>query len=124
MQADGEARTAQVGPIYSAEQVIEVEAQRVVEDDLHTDITLLRLEMPDGTLGFPAWQFEEAVRPGVRAVVAELLAVVVTPWMIANWLTEPQPAMGGRTPLAALRDDADVDRVVTAARQATHAWSQ
>lgn len=76
------------------------------------------LEMRDGTIAYPVFQFDaRRPLPGVGEVVRALAASVATSWTTASWLTSPNADLGGRRPVDALREDGDVDVVVTVARR-------
>ncbi|MGH9119175.1 MAG: hypothetical protein ACRD0A_15230 [Acidimicrobiales bacterium] len=77
---------------------------------------LLALRTGSGRLVYPAFQFNgNDVLPGVVDVLAVARPDPVTAWTVASWLTTPDPVLGGRTPVAALRDG-DADAVLVAAR--------
>jgi hypothetical protein len=79
------------------------------------------LGIPDGgAWKFPAWQFDaespDGVIPGLPAVLKALGSYVpVSALQKAAWLTRRNAALGGRTPLQALRDG-EVENVVEEAQ--------
>jgi hypothetical protein len=113
--ADDRAWAAQLGPAYRqghVAQLLDKSRQAVSADQ-----GLLRLEMRDGQIGYPVFQFEgRRVLPGMRDVLRVLAPVVATSWTIASWLTSPAPELDGRTPLEALRTG-ELDAVLALARQ-------
>lgn len=112
--ADDRAWFEQLGPAYRPADVAELLAKS--KQAVSADHRLLRLEMRSGGVGYPAFQFDgRRLLPGVGEVVRTLSPVVETSWTIASWLTSPQPALAGSTPLERLRAG-EVDAVVGAAR--------
>jgi hypothetical protein len=80
------------------------------------DRGLLRLDMRDGNVGYPVFQFDGRRQlPGIREVVRTFAPVVASAWTTASWLTSPAPELGNRTPLAALRG-AEEEKVLALAR--------
>ncbi|MGO8671865.1 MAG: antitoxin Xre/MbcA/ParS toxin-binding domain-containing protein [Capsulimonadaceae bacterium] len=75
------------------------------------------LAIPEnGRLLFPLWQFDPSGPHGVLKGLPEVLkALAVSPLSKARWLTRPNPAFDGRSPLEILREG-DTRRVVEAAR--------
>lgn len=112
----------QLGPVYSQVQVAELLGKS--KQAVSADKGLLRLEMRNGTVGYPVFQFQgDRLVSGLRQVVLELSPVVATSWTIASWLTSPSADLGGRTPLEVLRRG-DVNVVVPVARRVAAAWSR
>lgn len=113
--ADDRAWAAQLGPVYRQSDVARLlhKSRQAVS----ADQGLLRLEMRDGQIGYPVFQFDgRRVLPGMRAVVRALAPVVASSWTTASWLTSPAPELDGRTPLEALRAG-DVEAVLALARR-------
>jgi len=117
--ADDRAWAEQLGPPYrqgDVARLLEKSRQAVSADS-----SLLRLEMRDGEIGYPVFQFDgRRVLPGIRAVIGILGPVVASPWTIASWLTSASSILDGRTPIQALRDG-HIEAVTAAARQAAEA---
>ena len=102
----------QLGPVYSQGQVAELLGKS--KQAVSTDKGLLGLEMRDGRVGYPVFQFEgDRILPGMQNVVRALSSVAATSWTVASWLTSPSSDLGGKTPLERLRrgDVSDVSRV-------------
>lgn len=113
--ADDRAWAAQLGPAYRQGQVARLLGKS--RQAVSADQGLLRLEMRDGQIGYPVFQFEgRRLLPGMRDVVRVLAPVVATSWTIASWLASPAPALDGRTPLEALRAG-EADTVLALARE-------
>lgn len=85
---------------------------------------LLRLEMRDGEIGYPVFQFDGRRKlPGIREVIDILGPVVASPWTIASWLTSPAAALDGRAPVQILRDGR-IEAVTAAARRTAEALAR
>jgi len=57
-----------------------------------------------GGLRFPRWQFDPDGADGVLAGFPDVLrALDVSPLAKVSWFIRPNPYLGGRTPLAALK---------------------
>ena len=96
--------------------------QRLVRDasrDTRYQIErLLRLEMRDGEIGYPVFQFDGRRKlPGIPEVIDILAPVVASPWTIASWLKSPAADLEGRAPVKALRDG-NIEAVTASARRA------
>lgn len=113
--ADDHAWKAQLGPVFRQGDVARLLGK--TKQAVSEDRKLLRLEMRSGAVGYPVFQFDgRRLLPGIDEVVAVLGPAVETPWTIASWLTSPQPALDGATPLTELRADR-TERVVDLATQ-------
>lgn len=75
---------------------------------------LLRITNADGRPAYPVAQFDGRRVVGGLGAVLQVLLAVDDPLTVSSWLTIAKPALGGRTPLAALGDD-QADQVVAAA---------
>jgi hypothetical protein len=54
---------------------------------------------------YPVWQFgEHGLMPGVRECLAELVSSGSDQWAVMRFFLAPSEQLGGRTPLALLRD--------------------
>ena len=124
--AAGGAWSADVGPFYDtagARAALDgVSKQAVSQRVADGRILALRLA-PDGTgrerLVYPVWQFVPVVLRHLSRVLTAAgfdAERAVTGWTIAAWLTAPDPATSGRTPLELLRAG-HVEQVVTAAAE-------
>lgn len=112
--ADDRAWAEQLGPVYRQSDVARLLGKS--KQAVSADKRLLRLEMRNGEVGYPAFQFDGRRQlPGVADVVAVLGPVVATSWTIASWLASPQPRLDGTRPLDLLAGG-QVDAVVSAAR--------
>ena len=80
---------------------------------------LLRLTKRDGENLFPAFQFDRSGRPFpvLPRVLQAFEGAVSSPWAIASWLSAPEPALDGRTPVEWMRGRGDEDRLVQAAER-------
>ena len=101
--------------------------QRLVRDaspDTRYQIErLLRLEMRDGEIGYPVFQFDGRRKlPGIPEVIDILGPVVASPWTIASWLKSPAADLEDRAPVKALRDG-NIEPVTASARRAGPAWN-
>ena len=103
-----------VGPALSQADVarlLDVSVQAVSKNH-----GLLRVRNRDGRVVYPVVQFDgRRVLPGLPDVFA-LLDGPLLPLTVASWLVTSAPALGDRTPVAALRDG-DADLVLRLARQ-------
>lgn len=120
--ADDRAWAGQLGPAYRQGDVARLlhKSRQAVS----ADSGLLRLDMRDGEIGYPVFQFDgRRVLPGLREVVRALAPAVATGWTTASWLTSPTPDLDGRTPLDALRAG-EADRVLELARRTAAALSR
>jgi hypothetical protein len=110
---DDRAWTEQLGPVYTQGQVAELLGKS--KQAVSTDKGLLRLDMRDGRVGYPVFQFEgDRILPGMQDVVRALAPVAATSWTVASWLTSPSSDLGGETPLERLRRG-DVSEVTVVA---------
>jgi hypothetical protein len=85
---------------------------------------VLQLTTRAGVHVFPVAQFGDdgALAPGLSDVIAELATGVDDdPWTWAVWLTNGNPARGGKSPFRMLHDG-DLDRVVREACRAAWVW--
>jgi len=120
--ADDRAWAEQLGPAYRQGDVARLLGKS--RQAVSADKGLLRLEMRDGEIGYPLFQFQgRRVLPGVRDVVGILAPMVATSWTIASWLTSPAADLDDRAPIQALRDR-HVDAVTTAARRTAEALAR
>ncbi|MGA8260549.1 MAG: hypothetical protein WB783_10080 [Arenicellales bacterium] len=100
--ADDRAWSEQLGPAYRQGDVARLLGKS--RQAVSADSGLLRLDMRDGEIGYPVFQFDGRRQlPGIREVVRTFAPVVASAWTTASWLTSPVPELGDRTPLAALR---------------------
>jgi len=119
---DDQAWTDQLGPAYSQGQVAELLGKS--KQAVSTDKGLLRLDMRDGRVGYPIFQFDgDRILPGIQAVVRALAPVAATTWTVASWLTSPSSDLGGETPLERLRSG-DVSDVTALADRLAVAWAR
>lgn len=111
--------TDAVGPFYDTDGVSALLggiSKQAVNDRVRRH-RLLALRTGSGRLVYPAAQFDgERVVDGLGDVLGVLAPDDTEAWMVASWLTTPDPDLGDRTPVAALRAG-DVAPVVAAARQ-------
>lgn len=114
--ADDRAWTAQLGPAYRQSDVALLLGKS--KQAVSADAGLLKIEMRNGSLGYPAFQFDgHQQQAGVREVVTVLSPVVATPWTVASWLTSGNAQLDGLRPIDALRAGR-IDEVVTLAHRA------
>jgi hypothetical protein len=119
---DDQAWTDQLGPVYTQGQVAELLGK--TKQAVSTDKGLLRLDMRDGRIGYPIFQFEgDRILPGIQDVVRALAPVAATSWTVASWLTSPSSDLGGETPLERLRRG-DVPEVTVVADRLAVAWAR
>jgi hypothetical protein len=119
---DDQAWTDQLGPVYTQGQVAELLGK--TKQAVSTDKGLLRLDMRDGRIGYPIFQFEgDRILPGIQDVVRALAHVAATSWTVASWLTSPSSDLGGETPLERLRRG-DVPEVTVVADRLAVAWAR
>ncbi len=112
----------QLGPAYTQGQVAELLGKS--KQAVSSDKGLLRLEMRDGSVGYPVFQFDgDRILPGISNVVRALSPVAATTWTVASWLTSPSSDLDGRTPLERLRRGEVSDVAVVADRLAA-AWAR
>ncbi len=111
--ADDRAWAEQLGPAYRQGDVARLLGKS--RQAVSADRGLLRLEMRDGEIGYPVFQFDgKRQLPGIREVVRALAPSVASEWTIASWLTSPCTELEKRSPLTALRDG-EQDRVTALA---------
>jgi len=100
--ADDRAWAEQLGPAWRQGDVARLLGKS--KQAVSADTGLLRLEMRNGEIGYPAFQFDgRRVLPGLRDVVRTLAPAVATNWTIASWLTSATDELDKHTPLEALR---------------------
>ena len=111
--------TDAVGPFYDTEAVMSLlggVSKQAVNDRVRRH-RLLALRTGSGRLVYPAAQFhDERVIDGLGDVLDALVPDNTEAWMVASWLSTPDPDLGDRTPIAALRAGAH-DDVLRAARE-------
>lgn len=115
--------TDAVGPFYDTDGVMTLlggVSKQAVSDRVRRH-RLLALRTGSGRLVYPAAQFDgEHVVDGLGDVLDVLVPDNTEAWMVASWLTTPDPELGGDTPLGALRAG-ERDAVVRAAREVSGA---
>ena len=117
--ADDRAWAEQLGPAYRQGDVARLLGKS--RQAVSADSSLLRLEMRDGEIGYPVFQFDgRRVLPGIRAVIGILGPFVASPWTIASWLTSPAADLEDRAPVKALRDG-NIEAVTASARRTAEA---
>lgn len=117
--ADDHAWAEQVGPAYRQADVAELLGKS--KQAVSADTGLLRLEMRNGRIGYPAFQFDgRVVVSGLREVVGLLSPVAATDWTVASWLTSSQPELDQQRPIDVLRAGV-LEAVLAAARRAAAA---
>lgn len=118
---DDRAWAAQLGPAYRQGDVARLLGKS--KQAVSSDRRLLKLEMRNGEVGYPAFQFDGRRQlPGIRDVIAVLDSAVATAWTTASWLTSPTAALDGQTPAQALRRGA-ADPVLALARRTARAMA-
>ena len=101
--ADDRAWAEQLGPAYRQGDVARLLGKS--RQAVSADSGLLRLEMRDGEIGYPVFQFDGRRKlAGIRDVIGILGPVVASPWTLASWLTSPNSYLDNRAPVQALRD--------------------
>ena len=107
----------EIGPFYDTDGVMDLLggiSKQAVHDRVRRH-RLLALRTGNGRLVYPAAQFTgRRVVDGLGAVLDVLVPDETEAWAVAAWLTTPDPALDGLTPVAALADRRD--DVVAAAR--------
>jgi len=120
--ADDRAWAEQLGPAYRQGDVARLLGKS--RQAVSADSGLLRLEMRDGEIGYPVFQFDGRRKlPGIRDVIGILGPVVASPWTLASWLTSPNSDLHSRAPVQALRDG-NTETVTAAARQTAEALAR
>lgn len=86
-------------------------------EEMSANGQLLALALPRSkkTVRYPQWQFEPAVLEALPAIIEAFGAVRA--WQTYDFLTFPEPLLGGRVPLEVLRTGrrGDVLRILAAA---------
>lgn len=119
--ADDQAWAEQLGPAYRQGDVARLLGKS--RQAVSADRGLLRLDMRDGEIGYPVFQFEGRRQlPGMREAIGLLGPVVASPWTLASWLTSASDALDGQSPVQALREQS-IDAVTALARQTAEALS-
>jgi hypothetical protein len=107
-----------VGPFYDTESVMML-LGNVTKQAIHDRVRrhrLLALRTASGRLVYPAAQFQRRqVVAGLGDVLDVLLPDDTEAWVVAAWLTSPDPDLDGETPVAALKAGR-IAEVVQAAR--------
>ncbi len=114
---ENRAWATQVGPCLTRVAVARLLGKS--EQAVAQDHRLLAFRNGDGRVVYPLVQFD-GTRPvaGLDRVVAILAGAGDDDLTVLAWLTAPKPALGGRSPLDALRS-AEVDAVLRLA----HDWA-
>ncbi|MFU8878105.1 MAG: hypothetical protein ACNA7E_08175 [Wenzhouxiangellaceae bacterium] len=103
-EADDQAWAEQLGPAYRQSDVARLLGKS--KQAVSADRGLLRLEMRDGEIGYPVFQFQgRQPLAGIREIVRAFQPAVTSAWTTASWLTSPAAELDGRTPIEALRSD-------------------
>ncbi len=115
--------TDAVGPFYDTVGVMTLlggVSKQAVNDRVRRH-RLLALRTGSGRLVYPVAQFDgERVVDGLSDVLDVLVPDDTEAWMVASWLTTPDPELAGHTPLEALRSGERTE-VVRAARELSSA---
>jgi hypothetical protein len=111
--ARGDLRSA--GGTYDLAQVeLLLNISRQAIDKRVKEGALLAVPGPGNRRRYPTAQFTRGgTLPGLRDALAALKSE--NPWYQLNWLVNPDPRLGGRSP-AQLLEAGEVERVVAAAR--------
>jgi hypothetical protein len=85
---------------------------------------VLALTTSDGVIVIPAGQLDANLRPlrGLADVLRVLTPDVVDEWMLASWLTTPQPRLRGRSMLEWLAAAGALAEAVAIAEAARRRW--
>lgn len=114
----GSVWTDAVGPFYDTDGVMTLlggVSKQAVNDRIRRH-RLLALRTGSGRLVYPTAQFDDhGVVDGLGDVLTVLAPDETEAWFVASWLTTADPALGGRTPVEALRAG-EHDAVLSAAR--------
>ena len=106
-----------VGPFWTRTEA--VDELGCTDDCLLARNDVLRIGARLSEEVYPAFQFEHHhVREEIADIVALLLRGDVTGAVIADWLVEPNPDLGGKSPLKWLERDQPMKDVLEAARRA------
>jgi hypothetical protein len=113
----GQVWSEHLGPLFDTDGVAALlggVTKQAVSDRVRRR-RLLALRTGSGRLVYPAFQFDgRHVLRGLADVLGQIEPDDAEAWTVASWLTTPDPALGGRTPVDALRDG-DTDPVLAAA---------
>jgi len=114
----GELWTDAVGPFYDSDGVRSLlgnVSKQAVSDRVHRH-RLLALRTESGRLVYPAFQFSHRrVVDGLGDVLAVVAPDDTEAWFVASWLSTPDPALDGRSPIDTLHAG-DTAAVMRAAR--------
>jgi hypothetical protein len=105
---------AEVGPALSQSAAAKLlgKSSQAVSKDPH----LLRIHNRNGRPVYPVLQFDgRRLLPGIGEVVSTLVGPLL-PLTVASWLAAGNRWLGGRAPVAALRDN-DIEAVSSLVRQ-------
>jgi len=120
-------RDAVAGPFYTAAKVRELlggVSQQTIDARVARH-TLFALTTADGVRVFPTFQFDARDVPLVGlAELLDVLASSVDEWMLASWVSQPNPELGGQSPIGWLRTRPGDPRLLVVARSAAAAWEQ
>lgn len=111
--------TDEIGPFYDSAGVRQLLGQitkQAVSDRVQRH-RLLALRTGSGRLVYPTFQFNgRDVTNGLPEVLGIVAPDNVEAWYTASWLTTPDPALGGRSPIVALKSG-QTNEVAAAARE-------
>ncbi len=109
----------ELGPFYDSDgvrQLLGGVSKQAVSERVHRH-RLLALRTGSGRLVYPAFQFAgRAIIPGFGDVLSIVAPDDVESWFTASWLTTPDSALGGHSPVDTLKAG-DLVGVKAAARE-------
>jgi hypothetical protein len=119
---------AELGPFYSTAGIARVlgGVSRQAVEERRRRRTILALRTADGAWVYPAFQLDGDNR--VVRGLAEVLdrfapAGTDDEWMVASFLTAPQPGLGGRSVAEHLHDGGDLVAVLDLASERADRWA-
>ena len=92
-EADDEAWTEQLGPVYRQGDVARASGQKPGRPYRPT-AACCAWQCAIGDIGYPVFQFDGRNQlSGIREIVRAFEPVVTSPWTTASWLTSPAPEL-------------------------------
>lgn len=117
-----------LGPFYSASKLAKLweGASRQEIADWQERRTILGLKTADGSVVFPAFQFDEHNRviAGLPEVLQFFREAPVDDWTLAGWLVAPMRSLEGRSVIDWLRTGGQRDLVLALACDAARRYAQ
>ncbi|GAA2523980.1 hypothetical protein [Streptomyces longisporus] len=114
------------GPFYDSSGVAELLDISPAEAEKQGEMReLLMVNTTDGRFLFPVWQFtDDHLHRRVAKVLTVFRDLSISPWMVVQWATAPNPELGDVTPVEWLRGNQPTGPVLEDARAYAARWSR